>query len=177
LTVMPASVRLRYTITWRDGRREPEDIDYAVPVVWTPCHFGGKRPWLLCPGRECGRRVAKLYRPPASRYFLCRHCHGLVCASQGQDEFFCLLQRAWRLKARVGGKPGLQYPFPVIPQRMHWRTYQRLLTNYQQAVHRACRLGLDDSAKSSARLHKLCQPRRRRNAAERLPMSSQSVLV
>ena len=73
-------VVLTYSLSNRD--RDPEQIEYAVPVIWTDCHFGGQRPWLLCPERNCGRRVGKLYLPPGGRYFLCRHCYGLSYKSR-----------------------------------------------------------------------------------------------
>lgn len=42
---------------------EWEDVHEAVSLDWTACNFGGKRPWFVCPGAECGRRVAILYGP------------------------------------------------------------------------------------------------------------------
>jgi hypothetical protein len=30
-----------------------------IRLSWTPCHFGGQRPWLHCP--HCQRRVARLF--------------------------------------------------------------------------------------------------------------------
>jgi hypothetical protein len=45
----------------------------------------GLRWWFVCPligqGRTCARRVGKLYLPPGSRYFGCRHCHELTYTS------------------------------------------------------------------------------------------------
>jgi hypothetical protein len=64
--------------------REWEEVQEAVPLVWTPCNFGGERPWFICPRAGCGRRVAVLYGP--GRYFLCRHCHDLGYQSQREDE-------------------------------------------------------------------------------------------
>jgi hypothetical protein len=32
--------------------------NYPVHIEWTSCHFGGERPWFLCPATGCGRRVA-----------------------------------------------------------------------------------------------------------------------
>ena len=48
----------------------------GIPVAWTPCNFGGYRPWFVCPEKEggCGRRVAILYEPNPP---LCRICRGL----------------------------------------------------------------------------------------------------
>ena len=87
------AMRLDYTIRWRD--REPEAINYEVPVVWTSCHFGGERPWFICPERRCGRRVAKLYLPPGgAKYYLCRHCHDLSYESrQRHDKLAALLSK------------------------------------------------------------------------------------
>src|SRR5262249_51686677 len=50
------------------------DAEQNIPVVWTTCNFGGRRPWFLCTshsdGEYCGRRVAILYR--AGDVFACR---------------------------------------------------------------------------------------------------------
>jgi hypothetical protein len=41
------------------------DVAQRVPVAWTPCRFGGERPWFVCSAQSngvyCGRRVTKLY--------------------------------------------------------------------------------------------------------------------
>src|SRR5829696_7809844 len=47
---------------------EWEDVKEPVSLEWTPCNFGGERPWFLCPGAGCGRRVAVLYGPGATSY-------------------------------------------------------------------------------------------------------------
>ena len=47
-------------------------------LTWTPCNYGGSRPWILCQG--CGRRVAIVYGPTSPP--LCRQCRGLTYASQ-----------------------------------------------------------------------------------------------
>jgi hypothetical protein len=58
----PRRVELSYS---RGPEGHKEDVSYAVPLSWTPCNFGGSRPWFVCPGVlegvSCGRRVAKLY--------------------------------------------------------------------------------------------------------------------
>src|SRR5690348_11833272 len=49
----------------RVGPDEPRSIRQRVPITWTPCALGGRRPWFICSvhanGRYCGRRVAILY--------------------------------------------------------------------------------------------------------------------
>jgi hypothetical protein len=61
-----------------------KSIERRVPLTWTACHFGGKRPWFVCSvcanGRYCGRRVAVLYL--AGDSFACRRCYGLAYESQ-----------------------------------------------------------------------------------------------
>ena len=46
-----------------------------IRLTSTPCYFGGRRWWFVCPA--CDRRAGVLYKPPHSRNYLCRHCHGL----------------------------------------------------------------------------------------------------
>src|SRR5262245_26481565 len=49
----------------------------SVPLMWTPCPFGGWRPWFQC---ICKRRVGKLYN--AGGFVSCRTCCNLRYASQ-----------------------------------------------------------------------------------------------
>jgi len=72
------AVRLSYAIT---GPGAQAEYDYLVAITWAKAGFGSPRPFFLCPGRACGRRVAKLYRPPSGDLFLCRHCHNLTYQS------------------------------------------------------------------------------------------------
>jgi hypothetical protein len=56
-----------------------------VPIEWTACHFGGRRPWFVCAVLDdhvgyCGRRVGVLYIRPGG-LFMCRRCWNLVHAS------------------------------------------------------------------------------------------------
>jgi hypothetical protein len=63
---------VEYRCRWR-GTDTWEDIRQVITLDWTPCHYGGKRPWFRCPG--CQRRVALLCG--YDRLFLCRHCYRL----------------------------------------------------------------------------------------------------
>lgn len=119
---LPGAVELAYTVTPRGG--DPQDIRYRVPLAYTPCNYGGERPWFVCPGKGCGRRVAKLYLGGA--YFLCRHCHDLAYESQREDRLSRLITKEQKIRLRLGGHPGLIYPFPKKPKGMHWKTYSRL---------------------------------------------------
>ena len=62
------------------------DYNYDVKLATTPCKYGGRRHWFICPhtvdGVGCGRRVATLYLPPNATYFGCRHCYKLFYDSR-----------------------------------------------------------------------------------------------
>lgn len=73
------AVRLIYSIS--KGGAKIADLSYTVPVAWAKAGFGSPRPFFLCPGLDCGQRVAKLYLPPNERLFLCRTCHNLTYQS------------------------------------------------------------------------------------------------
>jgi hypothetical protein len=73
---------LKYTHTSYGGVKT--ELNYRVEIVSTPCHFGGKRYWFICPlvrgGVPCRRRVGVLYG--AGKYYGCRRCHDLAYQSQ-----------------------------------------------------------------------------------------------
>jgi hypothetical protein len=85
-----AHIRLSYTRTDRFSG-EKSDLDYTVRLSSTPCYFGGKRWWFLCPLIEdeqpCNRRVGLLYLG-GGKYFGCRHCYNLTYASSKSSHRF-----------------------------------------------------------------------------------------
>lgn len=66
---------------------EKKSIDYKVPLVTTPCNYGGVRYWFICPlsvnGKYCGKRVGTLYK--VGDYFGCRHSHDLTYDSKKEN--------------------------------------------------------------------------------------------
>ena len=62
------------------GEKRIVELVANLRLTWTPCNYGGSRPWFLCPGEGCGRRVAIVYGPSSPP--LCRLCRGLTYASQ-----------------------------------------------------------------------------------------------
>ena len=126
----PKLVMLLYT-HGRGANAEGKHVRQPVELGWTPCNFGGERPWFLCPGIGCGRRVAVLHA--AGKYFLCRHCYGLSYESQREDKAHRALRRAQKIRERLGGSAGMLEPFPKKPKGMHWRTYERLCWEHDEA--------------------------------------------
>lgn len=104
--------RFHYTSTRRATGQKTE-CDYKVPLVTTPCHFGGVRWWFLCPlskdGVPCGRRVGKLYCPPGATYYGCRHCYNLSYESRNEPRL-----------ARPGG-----IGYPLVLERRYEDLYER----------------------------------------------------
>jgi hypothetical protein len=114
---------------FKSGGQEWQAVEQRVPILWTPCRFGGERPWFVCAVRAngvyCGRQVAKLYG--AGRLFACRHCYLLGYAVQRggpMDSTHHRLRRLHRkLGADYGGPDGIS---PPKPKWMRWRTYSEL---------------------------------------------------
>jgi hypothetical protein len=76
-------------------------------------------------GRECGRRVAKLY--VSKCYFLCRHSNRLAYASQYEQPWQRARRRANKLRQRLGIDSGIAGALPENRKDMSARTYVRLL--------------------------------------------------
>ena len=136
----PGAVVLTYrTRSWQAA--EWKTITQRVPMTWTDCHFGGRRPWFVCSvysdGQYCGRRVAVLY--DAGNYFACRHCYGLAYETQQQSARWRGFTKARKIRMRLDGSINLLEPFPEKPPRMHWRTYERLYRAYEVAKDRSIR--------------------------------------
>lgn len=81
-------LQINYTQTDQDG--EKKNFDYKIPLTTTPCYYGGKRYWFICPwyvnGQYCGRRVGTIYK--VGDYFTCRHCYNLTYNSRNLGGFF-----------------------------------------------------------------------------------------
>lgn len=112
---------------------EWEEVQESISLTWTACNFGGERPWFICPGAGCGRRVAVLYGP--GKYFLCRHCYDLTYESQLENAMHRALGKAQAIRERLGGSSAanMMEPFPEKPKGMHWETYWRLREEHDEA--------------------------------------------
>ena len=104
------------------------DAEQRVPIVWTACHFGGRRPWFVCTSHSdagyCGQSAAILYR--AGDAFACRRCYGLNYSSQHESPRLRCISRSRKIRMRLGGSESLLEPFPPRPRGMQQRTYKRL---------------------------------------------------
>ena len=120
------------------GSKDWESVRQVITLDWTPCHYGGERPWFRCAG--CRRRVAVLCS--AGKWFLCRHCYELPYGSQQETEEARLLRKVRTLRARLGASMNLLEPIWTKPTGMHWRTFDRLLQ--EVFSHRRLRVSQPD---------------------------------
>ena len=101
---------------------------YRAELIATPCGFGGRRWWWLCP--QTGQRVRTLYLPAGATRFLSRGPggHHLVYQSQRETELLRAHRRANKLrgKLRRNDEPSVFLHHPAKPPWMRWRTYRRL---------------------------------------------------
>ncbi len=122
------------------GAEDWESIKLPVHLATTPCRYGGKRYYFLCPGLGCGRRCEVLYS--AGLYFVCRKCAGLIYDSQKGSKLDQIIEAKHKLGERIfehyeygegwGKKKG-----------MHWKTFNRLHAKYL-ALENAWALGVTE---------------------------------
>ena len=110
-------------ILYRQGRRSQVDAQ-IVQFDTTPCNYGGKRRWFLCP--SCSRRVAVLCG--VANVFRCRHCHQLPYLSQNTTILRRLLRRRQHIEKRIFEKSGGQRRRKR--KGLHRQTFARGLARY-----------------------------------------------
>ena len=128
----PGRVVLSYR--HRIGGGDWKDELYPIYLDWTRCHFGGQRPWFLCPASRCGRRVAILY---SGEIFACRHCYRLAYPSQRETPGDRAARRADWIRERLDWEPGILNGKGFKPKGMHWRTFERLTAEHDMLVRQS----------------------------------------
>jgi len=103
---------------------------YPVGIAYVPCHFGGSRPWFICPAVGCGRKAGTLY---GGRIFACRTCHGLAYPSENEGRRDRAIRKADKLRERLGWPRGViegsgwgKRPY------MRQATYEALTARYEE---------------------------------------------
>ncbi len=85
---------------------EYKDFGYYVDLVTTPCRYGGRRFWFLCPltvnGVYCGKRIGVLYMRDG--YLGCRNCHCLTYKSRKVSSIAKIFARLDASNARIRRK-------------------------------------------------------------------------
>lgn len=132
-------IQLNYTHT-SSWSGEKSEMLFEVPLVSTPCNYGGKRYWFICPltknGKYCGRRVGVLFS--IGKWFGCRHCGEVAYNSQmqgGRYKGFVSIPDVDRVKEEVkryyyNGKPTRKY-------RRYMKMEDKWERNFMRAITRA----------------------------------------
>lgn len=115
------------------GGGEWKSQSYPVRIEWTPCNYGGRRAWFLCPAAECDRRVAKIYLGSAG-IFACRHCYRLAYSCQRETADDRAARQADTIRARLGWVAGILNINGGKPKGMRWRTFERLNRQHDDFV-------------------------------------------
>jgi hypothetical protein len=111
------------------GAEDWEDVQQVIALDWTACHYGGARPWFLCPG--CQRRVAVLCG--YDTLFLCRRCYRLPYASQCETALDRGYRKTRKIRTRLGVSHNMMERIWRKPMGMHWCTFQRLRAQEAEA--------------------------------------------
>tara|TARA_R110002073_G_scaffold335004_1_gene525915 strand:+ start:435 stop:1058 length:624 start_codon:yes stop_codon:yes gene_type:complete len=111
----------------RDRGGEWEPIRDHIPLSFTTPNYGGKRAWFICP--NCGKRKRVLW---GRKLYRCAKCYGMTHNSQYEDRASRLLDRAQKIKVKLGGDASCMELFPPKPKGMHWRTYEVQRNDYER---------------------------------------------
>lgn len=106
-----------------------KEADVPLRLDWTPCGFGGRRVWLLCP--KCTCRCAVVYALEGG--VVCRRCAGLAYASQREEAIRRAILRVEALEIRLWGYWPCADNRAPKPGRMHWSTFNTLLARLDEA--------------------------------------------
>lgn len=96
-------------------QRGDQPVISPIRLTYTPCHYGGSRPWFICP--NCWRRCGVIAFGRGG--WACRECLHLAYSCEAEDAMGRLWRKQGKLEARLG-------PDGERPKGMHWRTYERL---------------------------------------------------
>lgn len=107
-------------------------FQFHIPIVWTPCHFGGERAWFKCPTFGCNKRTSKLY---FNQSLACRTCHNLSYTSQRATPDDRRLLKAEKIRKQLGWVRGIGNPDGGKPKGMHWKTFY-MITHKHTALSR-----------------------------------------
>jgi hypothetical protein len=105
----------------------------AVSLSWSRCHYGGLRPWLVCP--ECRARRVSLYLCPYG--FRCRTCLALAYPVENETARQRAIRRALKqisMAALDPARPGFK------PRWLRWPTHRTRQAQAEDAETMLARL-------------------------------------
>jgi len=117
--------QITFAYTTETDYEEPEKVEQHIHIERTRCHFGGSRPWFICP-RCQGRRGLLLL---VGGRFACRRCYRLPYTSQTESRSDRATRRIRKVQKRLGNPDweNVLDPWFPKPKGMHWKTYDRIV--------------------------------------------------
>ena len=128
LALPNAYLRLYFTVS-NPIRGESHSMEQEIRLTTTRPPFGGVRWWFICP--HSGERVGRLHLPPGSSLFAGRRAYALRYTCQTENRHQRAARRAWKLIARLGGRPDPYFPQDK-PKRMRWSTYKKAVNELRR---------------------------------------------
>ena len=155
-TTLGDVMRLDVRDLYRVGEIDCHDAAYRhTRLTWTPCPFGGRRPWFHCP--KCSRRCAVLYDT------VCRQCTGLKYSSQYEDRVTRMRRRSEALRQRLR-YPGVIFSLPPErPEHMRHATYEAILDDIQEIELWIAEQTAPEPAELCSRINEMFAARKRLN--------------
>jgi hypothetical protein len=115
------------TLFWADP--EGRTVVQNLEIEQTPQHFGGIRPWWICP--DCGRRCAIVYG--FADRFTCRQCGKLTYTTSQSSDWVRKIRKARKIEARLKILKIGDRRVPIRPKGMHQQTFHRLVDRWVAA--------------------------------------------
>jgi hypothetical protein len=108
------------------------ELDQTITLVPLPRHLGGRQWFFVCP--VTNYRASVLWLPPGAQHFASRHAWPGRVAYRSQ--FMTPMDRAHlgkeRIKRRlIGELDPEEWDLPPKPKWMRWRTYHRLVEQFE----------------------------------------------
>jgi hypothetical protein len=110
-----------------------DKFDQRITLSASPCHYGGRKWFFLCP--VMNRRASVLWLPRGAQHFASRHAWPGQVAYRSQ--FMTALDRAYlgmeRIKRRlIGDLDPQEWDLPPKPKWMRWKTYRRFVERIEE---------------------------------------------
>jgi hypothetical protein len=105
----------------RDTGGEWEPIKQNIKLTQTPCNYGGKRTWFICP--SCNKRKAVLCLHDT--LFYCRKCCNYPYSSQCEGKLDNLISKRDKIAKRIFDETGCRKK-----KWMHEKVFQAELDKY-----------------------------------------------
>ena len=110
-----------------------DELDQRIALINLPRHLGGRQWFFVCPLTD--RRASILWLPPGAQQFASKHAWPGKVAYRSQ--FMTAMDRAQlgmeRIKQRlIGDLDPEEWDLPPKPKWMRWKTYYRLIEQFER---------------------------------------------